>query len=165
KRLAGSLGDVIGQVEASMSRVVEDVRSTDEAMVSSRQKIAQEETNRVNELLSDFQDRAGEVAAAYQSSAESLESVTREGMDKSVGAATQLAVKLDEIRELSSHIDKMLHLQESVERSLDGLAVSEEFRKTLSDLRGHLATTDEFCAQMSKPRVITLTEELLGDDR
>jgi hypothetical protein len=165
KRLAGSLGDVIGQVEASMSRVVEDVRSTDEAMVSSRQKIAQEETNRVNELLSDFQDRAGEVAAAYQSSAESLEKVTREGMDKSVGAATQLAVKLDEIRELSSHIDKMLHLQESVERSLDGLAVSEEFRKTLSDLRGHLATTDEFCAQMSKPRVITLTEELLGDDR
>ena len=164
KRLAGSLGDVIGQVEASMTRVVEDVRTTDEAMVSSRQKIAQEETNRVNELLSDFQDRANEVASAYQERAESLENATREGMDKSVGAATQLAAKLDEVRALAAQIDQILHLQESVEKSLEGLAVSEEFRKTLSDLRGHLESTDEFCAQMAKPRVITLTEELLGDD-
>ena len=115
-------------------------------------------------MLDSFQDRASTIATSYQERAESLETSTREGMDKSIGAATQLAVKLEEIREMAGSIDKLLQLEASVEKSLKGLSTSEEFRKTLDDLRGHLATTDEFCQQMAKPRVITLTEELIEDE-
>ena len=79
-------------------------------------------------------------------------------------AATQLAAKLDEIREMAGRIDQLLKLEQSVEKSINGLSASEDFRKTLDDLRGHLATTDELCQQMAKPRVITLTENPMDDD-
>ena len=164
KRLAGSLGKVTEQVEESMQRVVASVVETDKAMVENRKEIATEETNRLGGMLDSFQDRASTIATSYQERAESLETSTREGMDKSIGAATQLAVKLEEIREMAGSIDKLLQLEASVEKSLKGLSTSEEFRKTLDDLRGHLATTDEFCQQMAKPRVITLTEELIEDE-
>jgi len=164
KRLAGSLGKVTEQVEESMQRVVASVVETDKAMVENRKEIATEETNRLGGMLDSFQDRASTIATSYQERAESLETSTREGMDKSIGAATQLAAKLEEIREMAGSIDKLLQLEASVEKSLKGLSTSDEFRKTLDDLRGHLATTDEFCQQMAKPRVITLTEELIEDE-
>lgn len=43
-----------------------------------------------------------------------------------------------------------------------GIAGSEEFRLAFSQLREHLATTDEFCRRLSKPRVITLHEEVIS---
>ena len=41
-----------------------------------------------------------------------------------------------------------------------GIAGADEFQKTFAQLREHLTTTDEFCRRLSKPRVITLQEEI-----
>ena len=41
-----------------------------------------------------------------------------------------------------------------------GITSADEFQKTFAQLREHLSTTDEFCRRLSKPRVITLQEEI-----
>ena len=38
----------------------------------------------------------------------------------------------------------------------------EAVQRAFAQLREHLATTDEFCRRLSKPRVITLHEEVLS---
>jgi hypothetical protein len=101
------------------------------------------------------------VAAEYQKNAEALQQVTRESMAKSLNTAQDLTARMNEVAKLAAGIQDLLKIQQAVDRSLASLASSEEFRKTLEDLRAHLATTDSFCNRMSKPRVITLREELV----
>lgn len=161
-RLAASLGAVGDSMESTMRGMVLDVQRQDEAMVNIRKAIAAEESTRLKSMLSDFQDQSGKVANLYTDRVKSLETSTREGMDRTISAAQQLAERLSDIRDTASKIDKMLRLQESVDKSLSGLSASDEFGRMLQDLRGHLAQTDDFCRKISKPRVITLREEPLS---
>jgi hypothetical protein len=160
-RLAGSLGAVGDSMESTMRAMVLDVQRQDEAMVNIRKAIAAEESTRLKSMLADFQEQSGRVAGLYNERAKSLEASTREGMDRTISAAQQLAERLSDIRDTAAKLDKMLRLQESVDKSLTGLTASEEFTQMLQDLRGHLAQTDDFCRRISKPRVITLREEPL----
>ena len=70
--------------------------------------------------------------------------------------------KIEKVGQLAANIESLLRVEQAVEKGLAGLSASEEFRKALEDLRKHLATTDQFCERMSKPRVITLREEVSG---
>jgi len=161
-RISASLAAVGDSMEASMRSMVVDVQRQDESMVSVRKSIAQEESARLKSMLADYQEQAAQLAHTYQDHIRSLETATREGAERSVSAATVLANKLMEVRETASKIDEMLHLEESISKALATVSESEEFRKTLSDLRLHLAQTDDFCRHMSKPRVITMREEIVS---
>ena len=108
--------------------------------IAAAQAIAAEESTRLKTMLSDFQDQSGKVANLYTDRVKSLETSTREGMDRTISAAQQLAERLSDIRDTASKIDKMLRLQESVDKSLTGLSASDEFGRMLQDLRGHLAS-------------------------
>ena len=53
-------------------------------------------------------------------------------------------------------------MEQALERAMAGIAGAEDFKKSFAQLREHLATTDEFCRRLSKPRVITLHEEVVS---
>ena len=53
-------------------------------------------------------------------------------------------------------------VEQALERAMAGIAGAEDFQKSFAQLREHLATTDEFCRRLSKPRVITLHEEVVS---
>jgi len=146
--VAGSLSTAGDSVEASMRSVVSDVAKQDEQMVVNRRSIAEEETNRLKSMLDD-----------YAASTDALKLSTEEGMRNTVGAAQTLGVKLAEVQNVAAQIQQLLHLEESVEKAITGLSASEDFKQTLGDLRKHLESTDEFCKEMKKPKVITLREE------
>lgn len=161
-RIGASLAGVGDSVEASMRSVVSDVQRQDETMVATRRGIAQEESARLKSMLAEFHSQTTELTKSYHERASVLAESTREGLDRSVSASRELGLRLAEIRDTAAKIDQLLHLEESVEKGLAGLAASEQFRKTLDDLRSHLQTTDSLCKQISRPRVITLREEIAG---
>ena len=53
-------------------------------------------------------------------------------------------------------------LGEGEARRAFSMALNKEGRKSFTQLREHLTTTDEFCRRLSKPRVITLHEEVVS---
>jgi len=158
-RLSANLSSAGDSMAASMQGVVQDIARQDEALVASRRSIATEESDRFAGMMESFQVKATETASVYTQGADALVAATTDGMDKSVGAAAELGLRLEEVRETAAQIDQMLQLQKTIEASLEGLSASSEFQKTLTDLRSHLETTDEFCKKMAKPRVITFREE------
>ena len=66
------------------------------------------------------------------------------------------------ITDLGAKVQELLQVERALERAMAGIAGAEEFKKTFTQLREHLTATDEFCRRMSKPRVITLHEEVVS---
>lgn len=159
-RLASSLTTVGDSLEASMKRVAGDVRAQQGEVVEQHRQMAREEADRFKGLLAEVQDSASKMAQEYRTGAESFQAVTRESAEKSVGAAKELAARLDEVARLAAGVEKLLQVEKAVEKGLEGITASTEFHATLAELRKHLATTDAFCSRLTRPRVITLREEV-----
>ncbi len=160
-RLSTSFAEVGSTLQDSLQKMVGDLREQEDQALVQRRQVAEEEARQLQDMLREVNESSMKVAAEYQKNAEALQQVTRESMAKSLNTAQDLTARMNEVAKLAAGIQDLLKIQQAVDRSLASLASSEEFRKTLEDLRAHLATTDSFCNRMSKPRVITLREELV----
>ncbi|HBA83066.1 MAG TPA: hypothetical protein DCZ95_03130 [Verrucomicrobia bacterium] len=158
-KLSGSMAAVGETLQSSLQKVVGDMQSQEDVLLDSRRKVAAEEAGKLKGLLEQVHAAAMESAAEYKDSAKVLQNATHESMEKSLSAAQDLGNRMQEVARMAAGIEDLLHIQQAVEKSMTGLATSDEFRKTLEDLRQHLAVTDSFCNRLSKPRVITLREE------
>lgn len=158
-QLAGNLAGVSDNLRKSIVSSMEDLQKQDSAMLAARKQIAEEENRQFGAMLSGVADSARGIVAQYQKSAAELQSATDASMNKSIQAAQQLSVKMDEVSQLAAGIKDLLNIEKAIEKSMSGISASEDFRKTLDDLRKHLNSTTEFCNRLSKPRVITLREE------
>jgi biopolymer transport protein ExbB/TolQ len=157
-RLTASMATVGESLDASMRKVLISLREQEDAFLASRQDIGRQEGEHLKSLVTGLSSSAQGMADQYRQSADGLQSVTRESSEKSIQASMQLADRMQEITRLAGSIQDLLKIEESMEKSLKGISASEEFGKTLQDLRSHLSTTTEFCNRMSKPRVIKLRE-------
>jgi hypothetical protein len=161
-RLAGSLTIAGESVESSLRAVVQDVHSQDAQMVESRKGIAREESERLRVMLESFKASTDLATRQTLDQMAKVESSTSAGFERTVDAAGALAERLAEIRGLASKIDELLRVEQAVAEGLRGVSDSEDFRGTLAQLRQHLASTDAFCRQLARPRVITLREASLS---
>ena len=159
-RLSTSLGTVGDSMENAMKRVAGDVRQQGEELLALRQQMAEEEVERLKVALADINSVAEKVAEEYRRNAEGIQTATRDSAEKSLTAATELAKRVEEVTRLASGIQDLLRIEQAVEKGLTGIASATEFQATLQELRQHLQTTDAFCSRLSKPRVITLREEI-----
>jgi len=157
-RLSASMATVGDSLEASMRKVVGNLKEQEDAFLASRKDIGAQEAEHLKSLVTGISTSAQDVAKQYQQSAEGLQNVTREHTEKSIQASGALAERMQEITKLAAGIQDLLKVEQAMEKSLKGISVSEEFGKTLQDLRSHLSTTTDFCNRMSKPRVIKLRE-------
>ena len=87
-----------------------------------------------------------------------MKAVLTEHNEKFQAANSALTAQLGKITELEKEIQKLLHLQESVDQALKSVAVTEEFQQTLAALRSHLQESDKLMQEMSKPKTIRLVE-------
>jgi hypothetical protein len=88
-----------------------------------------------------------------------LQASAKDSLQTTMQAAQDLASRMAEVSRLAAGIQDLLKINQAVEKSMTGLAGSQAFQDTMSDIRKHLSATTEFCNRMSKPRVITLREE------
>jgi archaellum component FlaC len=141
-QLSSDLSGLGDGFSKSVSNSLQDLQKQDLAMVEARKKLAEEEKKQVAAIM------------------DSVSKSTQDLVSKSTQTAQQLGGKLDEVAKLAHSIQDLLQIENSVEKSLAGISASDDFRKTLEDLRKHINSTTEFCSRLSKPRVITLREEV-----
>ena len=87
-----------------------------------------------------------------------MKTVLAEHNEKFQAANAALTAQLGKIAELEKDIQKILHLQETVEGTIKGVAVSTEFKQTLIALKTHLEESDKLLREISKPKTIRLVE-------
>jgi biopolymer transport protein ExbB/TolQ/archaellum component FlaC len=141
-QLSSDLSGLGDGFSKSVSNSLQDLQKQDLAMVEARKKLAEEEKKQVAAIM------------------DGVSKSTQDLVSKSTQTAQQLSGKLDEVAKLAHSIQDLLQIEKSVEKSLAGISASDDFRKTLEDLRKHINSTTEFCSRLSKPRVITLREEV-----
>lgn len=157
-RLASGLSGVGDSLEGSLQKVIDRLHEEEEALLTSRRGIGQQELDSYKRLMGDLAASVKGIADDYRHSAETLQKTTQESMDRSLEASGSLAQKMTEITRLAAGIQDLLHVEEAMQQSLKGIETSDEFQKTLQDLRSHLNATSDFCNRMSKPRVIKFRE-------
>jgi len=158
-QLAGNLAGVSDNLRKSIVSSMEDLQKQDAAMLAARKQVADEENKHFSTMLQGVTQSANGIVSTFQKSATEMQAASDAAMTKSTLAAQQLAGKMDEVAQLAAGIKDLLNIEKAIEKSMSGISASEDFRKTLEDLRTHLNSTTEFCNRMSKPRVITLREE------
>ncbi len=159
-RLSNSFTAVGESVEGAIRKVVEDIRTEEQDMLSVRRDMAAEERERLAKLMEEVYTRSQAVAEEYQRSARDLLTATQDGTERSLQAAGDLAARMQDVARMAQGIEGLLKIEQSIEKGLAGISASQDFRQTLEDLRSHLATTDSFCSRLTRPRVITLREEV-----
>ncbi len=87
-----------------------------------------------------------------------MKTVLAEHNEKFQAASAGLTAQLAKIAELEKEIQKIFRLQQAVDDTLKGVAVSDEFKQTLMALKTHLQESDKLMAEMSKPKTIRLVE-------
>ncbi len=73
-------------------------------------------------------------------------------------ASTDFSTQAARLVELGGRVDSVLKTTDALEHTLSRIGGADDFRQTLSDLRKHLAVSDEALARISRPRKIVLEE-------
>ena len=171
-------------IEAAFRRYIPDPDRYEEVFMVSIEKAGDELKRQFDELTQRYVDvrklatddevkalaaamehahaRAAEMADRYASSAREIQATLGESLQKAAGAAGIVEKQIATIVELGAKIQELLKVEQALERAMAGIAGAEEFQKSFTQLREHLTTTDEFCRRLSKPRVITLHEEVVS---
>ena len=131
-----------------------------ENYVRSRKRATDAEVEALAAALEAAHVKASELANQYARSADGIQSALGESLQKAAKAASDVAKQVDTIADLGAKIQELLQVEQALERAVAGIAGAEEFQKTFAQLREHLSSTDEFCRRLSRPRVITLQEEI-----
>jgi len=131
--LSSSFGGVGDAMETALRKVTADLRAQEDAVLDSRRKLAEEEAGHMKGVFAGVNDAVVRAAGEYTRSADALTSATRESSDQSMQAARELINRMSEVRELASGIQDLFKIQQAMEKSLAGIAASEDFRTALED--------------------------------
>ena len=130
--------------------------------VAVRKDATDEEVKALAAAMAHAHAQAAEMADRYAGTAREIQATLGESLQKAAGAAGIVEQQIATIVELGAKIQELLKVEQALERAMAGIAGAEDFQKSFAQLREHLATTDEFCRRLSKPRVITLHEEVVS---
>lgn len=130
--------------------------------VDARKTATDEEVAALAAAMEQAHERAAALADKYARSAQDIQATLGESLEKAAGAAGIVEQQIGTIVELGAKVKELLLVEQALERAMVGITSATEFQNTFAQLREHLAATDEFCRRMSRPRVITLHEEVVS---
>lgn len=148
-------------IEKAGTVVEKQFESFTQKYVDARKQATDDEVQALAGALESAHLKAAELANQYARSADGIQTALGDSLAKAAQAAGDVAKQVDTIADLGAKIQELLQVEQALERAVAGIAGADEFQKTFAQLREHLATTDEFCRRLSKPRVITLHEEVV----
>jgi F0F1-type ATP synthase membrane subunit b/b' len=154
--VAKSVTDSTASLAAAQAKFAEQLSKAQEQAAALVAKAQQEAAAQVARS----QQEASAQAAKVQTEMSSKLSATQEQAVAQLGKAqTEIATQLGRVTALASTIDNVLKLQQAVDGTLKGVAVTEEFKSTLVELKRHLAESDALLRNAAKPRSIRLVEK------
>lgn len=160
-RLASSVTGAGNALEESMQRIVTDIQTQEDTLLERRQQVMAGELEQIKAVAQELQQVSAETIERYKQEAAALQDAHTQSAAEARQAAEAMADRMKEVVALAAGIQDLLKVEQAVEQGLQGIATSQDFQETLSTLRDHLRSTDDFCKRLNKPRVITLREETI----
>jgi hypothetical protein len=172
-KLAGVVGEAVergrkaaAEAEKAAVAALESARKAIEGLSGQLTSSLTAHTDKVQSVLGQHNEQW---VKASQASSAQLGSVLGASNDKLQGllaqhaeqfgkASQSLSAQLDRIMALEKDIDKVLHVQQTVEGAIRSVTAADEFRQMLSALRGHLQESDKLLREVARPRTIRLVE-------
>jgi len=105
------------------------------------------------------QEAAAQVSKAQQEASAQIAKTQQEAAAQIAKAQDKVAEQIGRVGEMAASIDKILQIQQAVDGTLKGVAVTDEFKSTLVELKRHLSESDALLKAVSKPRTIRLVEK------
>ncbi|MGD9780848.1 MAG: hypothetical protein AB7V14_01705 [Kiritimatiellia bacterium] len=105
------------------------------------------------------QETSAQVVKAQGDTSAKLASSQQEIAAQLAQAQDKVAEQLGRVTEIAASIDQIFKLQQAVDNTLKGVAVTDEFKSTLVELKRHLAESDQLLKNAAKPRTIRLVEK------
>lgn len=156
---AGSVRD--GLMSAGKS-AAEPLHEANEALKSSAEAVSGGVDAAAQKLQAVIAGHAQEIQNALQGVGgtwrDEISGALSEHAQKLTEANNTLAAQLEKIAALEQDIEKVLHIQETVEGTIKEVAASEAFKATMDSLRIHLEQSDKLLREVAKPRTIRLVE-------
>lgn len=147
-----------GYIEASFLAALPDTSSPGGAAADFAAKAAKS-VQASTDALADAQSKAAAALADAQTKAAAS---IAEAQSKAAASLSEtqakLADQLARVTDVAASVDKILQLQQTLDKSLAGLSASEEFKSTFADIRKHLDDSNALIRSVSKPRTIRFVE-------
>ncbi len=122
-------------------------------------QIAKAQTEAASQIAKAQQDASAQVAKAQGEVSAKLTAAQQESAAQIAKTQDKVAEQLGRVSEIAASIDKIFKLQQAVDGTLKGVAVTDEFKSTLVELKRHLAESDQLLKNAAKPRTIRLVEK------
>ena len=138
------------------------VKSTDLLVKAQNQVSAQltkAQQDAAAQMAKTQQEASVMVAKAHDDMSAKLSSTQEQTATQLAKAQTEIATQLGRVTAIASTIDNVLKLQQSVDGTIKGITVTDQFQSMLVELRRHLAESDELLKNAAKPRSIRLVEK------
>lgn len=167
-------------IEAAFRRYIPDPQKYEQVFTTAMEKagsVLEKQLSAVTEKFADIQantnrdlvkalDEAHERAAAlgdkYAHASDTILSTLQDCLQSASSAAANIGEQTSALSTLGGKIQEMLAAEKALDRALASVAAGQDFQGLIQDIREHLTATDDFCRKLSKPRVITLREEVQG---
>ncbi|MFP6906495.1 MAG: hypothetical protein VCG02_14840, partial [Verrucomicrobiota bacterium] len=125
------------------------------------EKALQGHTDRAEKSLQGHTERED---VSLQGHTERAEKALQGHTDRIAATTQALSESLSAIGDLGKNIEKMLHIQEAIDGTLDTMMKTDEFQKTIAHLSDHLKKSDELLKLAIRPRQIQLVEARVDSD-
>lgn len=170
-KFADQLAKVQSEASAQMAKAQTDAAAQMvKAQLDASTQLAKAHQEAAAPIAKAHQEAAAQVVKAQQESSAQVEKAQTDmaarltaALEQSSAqiakAQTEVATQLGRVTALASSIDNVLQLQQAVDGTLKGVAVTDEFKSTLVELRRHLAESDQLLKNAAKPRTIRLVEK------
>ena len=139
--------------------VSDSTASLAKAQTAFAEQLAKAQQDSSAQLAKTQQEAAAQLAQAQADAAAQITKAQQEGTAQLAKSQDKIAEQLGRVSELAGSIDNIFKLQQAVDGTLKGVAVTDEFKSTLSELKRHLAESDELLRNAAKPRTIRLVEK------
>ena len=178
RAVAKSVSDSTAALAAAQAKFAEQLAKAQELAAAQMAKAQQEASAQLAKahqeaaapIAKAHQDAAAQVVKAQQEAAAQISKAQGEASAQTAKAqqetAAQLAKAQDKVAEqlgrvtdIAASIDRIFKLQQAVDGTLKGVAVTDEFKSTLVELKRHLAESDQLLKNAAKPRTIRLVEK------
>ena len=154
-QLAKALADAAAQLAKAQQEASAQLAKAHQEAAAPIAKAHQEAAAQVVKAQ---QEAASQIAKAQGDASAQTAKAQQEASAQLAKAQDKVAEQLGRVSEIAASIDNVFKLQQAVDNTLKGVAVTDEFKSTLVELRRHLAESDQLLKNAAKPRSIRLVE-------
>ncbi len=122
-------------------------------------KLATTQEQAATQLASSQKEAAAQITKSQDDMVAKLAASQKEAASQLSKSQSEVAAQLGRVTEVAGSIDQILKIQQTVDGTLKGVTVTEEFKDMLVELKRHLAESDKLLKDAAKPRTIRLVEK------